>query len=121
MPKLFYTPLCPNCSRFITTLNGTSAAATVQKVNIDTLPPRTRAQITKVPLLVTDEGQTLVGTAAFTWLSKFQDSVDLQSYTPSRGLGFASLDDSSDMIQYAMPWSTFTPDGPGGPGGPGPA
>lgn len=103
---VYYSPRCPNCTRFLDGLRRSSEARdSVQVVDIDVAPTR---GVQYVPTVVLPTGQVLVGTKAFEWLRQHASDGELEPYplAGSRGLAFSDLS-SAGHAQFAEAFSPF--------------
>lgn len=107
--RLFYAAQCPNCMRFIGALDRTPAARSVARVDVNTLTPDQRAQVTAVPMLVLNTGTVVVGTKAFEWLKQYEGQMEVESYSLGRGLAFSDYHDDQFTMSWSTPYSDFEP------------
>lgn len=106
---LVYAPQCPNCTRFMGALDRTPAKSMIRKVDVNTLGPDQRKHVTAVPMLVLSTGTTLVGTRAFEWLKDYEAQVEVDSFSPGRGLAFSDIADNAATMRFWTPYSAFEP------------
>ena len=107
--RLFYSPQCPNCTRFMDAANRVpDLRREMQLVNVHADPDAARG-VTAVPTVV--EGTTAyVGSKAFEWLAQeqFQAQVELEDYAPGQhGLAWSAVDASTGYATYAQDWAAF--------------
>lgn len=106
LATVYYSPRCPNCTRFIDGLRRSpSARESVNVVNIDTTAVR---GVDFVPTVVLSDGQVFVGTKAFEWLREHVTDTDLAPAASASGLAFSDLS-SSGHAMYAEAYSQFIP------------
>ena len=105
--RLFYAAQCPNCSRFVGAMERTPVASQVQRIDVDTLTPEQRRHVHAVPMVVLDDGTSLVGSKAFEWLKQHEERVELDSFSASSGLGFSAIDDTNTFVTYSQNFSAF--------------
>ena len=105
--RLFFSPQCTNCSRFVGALERTPIASQVQRIDVDTLTADQRRSVTAVPLLVLADGTALTGSKAFEWLGQHEQRVELDSFSASSGLGFSSIEDTNTFVTYSQNYSPF--------------
>lgn len=106
---LFYAPQCPNCTRFIDTLNRTPAMKSVQLVDVNTLTQQHRQQLTAVPTLIIPGSAPRVGNKAFEWLLQFNGSMEIEDYSGGKGLAYSEYSDVSAPIKFTQGFSPFSP------------
>ena len=111
--RLIYAAQCPNCTRFLGALERTPVASRVQRIDVATLSPEQRRAVPAVPMLVLDNGTSLVGSQAFQWLKQYEGEVELDTYEGARGcrggLGFSDVSMDAGLISYAQTYSAFGP------------
>ena len=107
--RLYYAPQCPNCARFIDSLDRLPARDTVVKVNVFTLHPSERQHLQSVPTLVLRDGAALVGTKAFEWLRQFDGDSELESFSLGKGLPWSHVDDDMATMSFSTPYGDFQP------------
>lgn len=106
---LVYSEQCPNCVRFIDALGRTSAVSHVTLVDVARLPPQQRSQVSAVPALVLDSGETVYGTKAFEWLKQFEGDVELEGFAGNGSLPFSDVNSVQGYATYAEGFSAFEP------------
>ena len=110
VPQVFYSPRCPNCTRFLSAVGRVPSLASgggARFVNVDASPEAAR-MVTAVPTVVTRDG-AFVGSKAFEWLAQFQDQTELDSCPLTGcggGLAWAALDGDS-FAQFSDNFSPF--------------
>ena len=60
-------------------------------------------------MLMLSTGGTLVGTRAFEWLKEFEGQMEVDSFTPGRGLPFSDIADDAATMHFSTPYSAFEP------------
>jgi len=95
--------------RFLGALDRTPAKGMVRRVDVNTLHLEQRKHITAVPTLVLSSGAMLVGTQAFEWLKEYEGQVEVDSFTPGRGLPFSNVEDDTATLFFSTPYSAFEP------------
>lgn len=86
-PIIYVSQQCPNCIRLLDTIRRLQLK--VRVVDIDVHVPQ--HQISVVPTVITDQGQTKTGTDAFEWLQTFESHMPLESYATVLGEGEGGL------------------------------
>lgn len=105
---LIYSPQCPNCQRFIESLDRVPSGADVRRVDVNALDPAAYSRVTAVPTLVLPTGRALVGSDAFGWLKQFDSQVELGGWSGGGGrLAFSAIDGTSPLVDFAPRYGDF--------------
>jgi len=80
-PVVFYARQCTACSRFLEAARR--ANVPLRTVDVMQIPAAQRSGFKAVPTLMLPSGQSLVGTKAFEWLSRFEGPSELDPARPS--------------------------------------
>jgi hypothetical protein len=106
MATLIYSAQCPNCTRFIESLDRVPSGAGVKRIEVSRLPPEMYQRVAAVPTLVLENGQQLVGSKAFEWLKQFDAEVELDGWGGGNGLAYAPLE-GDQYVQFAPRFGDF--------------
>ena len=110
--RLYHSPRCPNCTRFLGTVARLPALSQeLEIVDVDSVPGAAE-HVTAVPTVMTADGAAHVGSRAFEWLSQFQADAELECFQlqgcGSRGsLAWSDLGDPAGGLSYTDAFAGF--------------
>jgi hypothetical protein len=113
--RLYHSPRCPNCARFVAAASRLPQLwAQMQVVDVDAVPGAA-AHVSAVPTVMTADGATHVGSRAFEWLSQFQAEAELECFQLVGGcrgsLAWSALDDPAGGLgMFSEQFSGFSAD-----------
>jgi hypothetical protein len=106
---LVYSPQCTRCLRLLHTVKrlGPKALEYLLVVDVSTLKPRQLLAIKAVPTIVTPDGRTFSGTAAFEWVSTTFQSIRVEPESFD-GFGNITFSDVNDSMGFASKLPAYT-------------
>ena len=110
--RLYHSPRCPNCVRFVAAAARLpDLAAQLEVVDVDAVPGAA-GHVSAVPTVLTADGATFVGSKAFEWLSQFESQAELECFQLvggcRGGLAWSSIDDpAGGLASFTDAFSAF--------------